>query len=610
MPQGRQYLNVTTSRDGWRAAGRELTVAPDGLRDLQVPLQRGALLTGRVLTADGRPAPAVYVAAEPDARVDLRLLRVETAADGSFRIAGLPDGDALVMAWDPTRGAAREQVGRFTAGGSMTVELRLQPACFISGRVTFDDGSPAAAVSVAFTGDGRALPYTSVSTADDGRFSVRGLLPGRYTVKARRKSGPWNLTMPDPAPDVRVVTLEPDEHAAGIDLVLARGGQRIEGRVLHADGRPAAGTQVIAAFEKLGRAAKPLAPDVESLAIVRDDGRFVLEDLERGDHSLFAVRPGFPDAVLRQVAAGRTDVRLQLEAPARLSGVVTDRDGRALPAFSLQVLPLAPTGAETEQQSLLRTEAGVMRPLPVRDPDGRFEWRGLLAGRYRIKVNGLDGAAGTDVVTVASGEHKQGLRLVVGGALKLTGKVVSLETGAPMERVQVYARAPGNPLVATTNDEGAFEMVGLLPGEDTEVTVRATGFVSESRWVRAPAGAATVDAGTFRLLRGDFAGTGPMVDGLRFVLADRGSGARVAVLFPGSNAERAGLKIGDHITGPESARPALSRINGAALTVIARFGRVSATCPVVRCLERGPCETPRLFPSRSGEVHQVPARGY
>jgi RNA polymerase sigma factor (sigma-70 family) len=544
---GRQRLRVTTSTEGWRGTGKDLEIGPRGLDGVEITVSMGGLLTGQVLRTDGQPAAGVYVRAHPEDGRTLASFAAETGPEGSFQIAGLPDGKATVQAWDPVLGVVRRDTEAFSGSSRQHVELRLSPAASISGLVRFDDGTPAAAVSVAFTGQGRGMTYTSVSTGDDGRFSVQGLLPGRYTVKARRKSGPWNLSTSSEQPDLRIVTVGADEQAAGVELVLRKGGRSIGGRVLLANGKPAAGTQVVANLEDNGESWKPFGHMIEHSGMVRDDGRFVIEDLKAGGFTLWAKRPGFPDAEVNHVAAGRQDVEMKLAAPASLSGAVTDRSGRPLPAFTVNLLPGPPAGDETPQQRARRRDATSFEGRTVRDPAGRFEWRGLSAGTYQIKIVAPEGASAIQAVTVADGEDKRGLRIVAGSGVRLRGKAVHLDTGAPLAGLRVHAFTAGRQLDAVTSAEGTFELTGLVSGEEVEVLVSADGkFVGERKTMQMPAGEAA-DSGLFRLMPGDFQRIADATGTFRMALQNRDDRASVIRVRPGSSADKAGLKLGDRI---------------------------------------------------------------
>jgi hypothetical protein len=501
-----------------------------------------------VLDASGLPVPGAQVRGDPQGR-DMRSIVVETAADGTFRLTGLPEGRAWLMAWHPTLGMVRQDFGPLTAGRNEQVELRLAPGASIAGIVRFEDGKPAAAVSVAFTGQERGGLYTSVSTADDGSYRSGGLPPGKYTVRTRRKAGPWNISTSVERPDLRLVTVAEGQQKSGVDLVLKAGGQNIAGNVVLPDGTPAAGTTVVANIEENGkRAWRPTGISIEHSAVAGEDGSFTLNDLESGSFTVWAARPGMPEMAVDHVATGRRDLRITLRPAASLSGMVVDRKGQPVPRFSLNVLPAA---NNTPEDRMVRDRAGLTQR-PVNDPGGAFEWGGLTPGSYEVQARTADGAGGKQIVTVGEGERKQGVRVVVETGAVITGTAVSLETGAPLSGLRMYARLAGRHADATTDAKGAFEITGLLPGEEAEIRVMSgEDLVPEHKRVAVPAGVARVDAGTFRLMKRDpkkplrYDGT------IRMVVENQDGKVAVSIIRSGSPAEQAGIKLGDTVLSIE-----------------------------------------------------------
>ena len=103
-------------------------------------------------------------------------------------------------------------------------------------------------------------------------------------------------------------------------------------------------------------------------------------------------------------------------------------------------------------------------------------------------------------MTVGVGERKQGVRVVVAAGATITGTAVSLESGAPLPGLRMYARLAGRHADATTDARGAFELTGMLPGEEAEIRVMSgEDLVPEYKLVRVPAGVARVDAGTLQV---------------------------------------------------------------------------------------------------------------
>ncbi len=551
---GSQRLWVAASREGWQGLRREITVGAAGLEGVDLVVTRGGILDGHVWKASGKPAAGVTVRADLGATIGKMgsgdTLTAESGADGSFRLAGLPEGKSTVVASHPTFGLARQEVGPWEGAGTLQVDLHLRAGASVAGVVKFEDGSPAGAVSVAVSGQELGTNHVSVTTGDDGHFRAGGLLPGRYTVRARRKGGPQGYWSGTDLPELRIVTLAPDEQKDGLLLVLARGGMTIGGSVLLADGQPALGTQVLAEREVNGKVAlKPSEHLVDNSATVGPDGRFRIEDVEAGAFTLWAVRPGFPEAQATHVAAGREDVKLALRAPASVAGTVTRREGGSPGLFSVNVVPTQSAG-ETVPQRQQRLYAHSFGWRPVRDPGGAFEWSGLAAGTYEIEARTPAGESAVQTVALADGERKQGLRLVVESAAKLTGTAVDLESGAPLPGLRVSARAGGRNVYTTTNRDGAFTLEGLIPNEEylVELSAPDNRYVSEGRYLTIAAGVPSTDIGITRLLRGDVRQMTEVGGAVQLAVRNRDRRTSIFVLGSGSDGYRAGLRIGDVIT--------------------------------------------------------------
>lgn len=81
---------------------RPLLIEPDGrLVEIDVTLEEGGVIEGRVLDPDGNLVPQVRIEAEA-VESELRILpEVTSDADGSFRIEGLPDDEIRLWAFAP-----------------------------------------------------------------------------------------------------------------------------------------------------------------------------------------------------------------------------------------------------------------------------------------------------------------------------------------------------------------------------------------------------------------------------------------------------------------------------------------------------------------------------
>jgi protocatechuate 3,4-dioxygenase beta subunit len=119
LPAGR--VQLTASAPGYVRWSRELELPPGErpreltLRDVEVELERGGTVSGRVRDRDGDPAAGVLVrAGELSATADAR---------GEFRIDGVPPGACRVEA--AAGGASAHESLEIRAGDESRIELRL-----------------------------------------------------------------------------------------------------------------------------------------------------------------------------------------------------------------------------------------------------------------------------------------------------------------------------------------------------------------------------------------------------------------------------------------------------------------------------------------------------
>jgi hypothetical protein len=157
-----------------------------GSRGLVVQLRKAAAIRGRVLGPGGGPAPAGTVvrafAVRTSSRVRAGLaVEAKTREDGSFTLADISDLPFTVWAepapGDSETGASAAATG-VLPGGEVT--LRLVQGVAISGHYVSDD--MAVGRSLWFVPDGDVPWHAEARTQAGGRFEVRGLASGGYTV--------------------------------------------------------------------------------------------------------------------------------------------------------------------------------------------------------------------------------------------------------------------------------------------------------------------------------------------------------------------------------------------------------------------------------------------
>lgn len=199
-----------------------ITVAPgDELKDTDFALVRGGVITGQIMTPDGRPAVAerimltpVVEAGQNRPALDLPASIFETDDRGVYRIFGLPPGRYLVSA-----GMAGEGVGAGLRGRRLSYTRTFHPNVTEEARasaVEIAPGREASNIDITlarrvgtFTASGRIIdarsnhpfagaPFGYAATRDNGRmagapardlradargeFFIENLTPGRYVV--------------------------------------------------------------------------------------------------------------------------------------------------------------------------------------------------------------------------------------------------------------------------------------------------------------------------------------------------------------------------------------------------------------------------------------------
>ncbi len=223
--------------------------------------------------------------------------RGRTAADGTFRFAGLSAGTYALLVRGHGRsrsvefGPYRVQDGEITSD----VEAVIENGASIAGRVRFAGGREAAGL------DDLQLAALKAGSRDqwarvggDGRFRFEGIEAGQYTLAAVRCPDGWALA---PVPGVPA-------GATDVEIVL-QPAAKIAGRVVDANGEPADANIAV------------WSPGVSFSAVHQTDagGRFEVS-VHPGFVGKITAQPGtgapFPQATAEHVAAGTTDLVLTL----------------------------------------------------------------------------------------------------------------------------------------------------------------------------------------------------------------------------------------------------------------------------------------------------------
>lgn len=517
---------------------------------------RDVEITGRVLDGAGRPVEGATVSyvREPMAMMAMTrfgsedgpsdlLVEAVTDRDGRFSLNGRARKESnnagggifslgrvsqLIVQHDSFATLIYDcstlEPGVWNAG-----DLILEPGAWIVGRIVDGSGRAIAGAAVAASsagdgggrrgmrvfgmsvfGGGLAQQLDAVESGPDGRFMLRGLVPGIAHVTAS-KSGLRLATVED-------VKLEARVPANVGDIVLEQ-GVSISGVVLNEDGDPLVGATVsvssmarlmISRIEDLPRG--QIGQEMGQRAKTDDLGRFELGGLVGGNYNVHASADGYATHTEADVPAGTRNIRMQ---PEKLGGllvtVISARDGKPVLGATIGASSSGGRGRWGRGMSSPVLEGNEALAAAERngDPEGVYlvQYAGLENTQLTVAAEGF-GTLQADGPAVASGSVGA-MTIELLPESVVAGLVLDAE-GNPIARARVTMRSvepnqggsfqfgrggmrmmheisisvggdddetPPNAerLRARTGYDGSFEIRGATAGE-WELTANADGF--------------------------------------------------------------------------------------------------------------------------------------
>lgn len=364
----------------------------------------------------------------------------------------------------------------------------------VSGRVVAaDTGAPVRAADVRLMGLKPDLSSRFVTTDDEGRFEMRDVTVGQYSVSVS-KAGFVRTSFGLIRTGAATFSIAAGQQATLGDLALPRGGV-ITGRVVDVSGDPLADVTVVAWRLTFSAPASARVVSARSFP-TNDRGEFRLYGLQPGRYFVSASlgEPGmaeaptfFPsvsttaDALAVEVKPGQeaSGVSIQL-APnpyGAVAGVVLDSKGAP---YSGAVIWLIPARSDGVALSSVQLTA-----LP--DSAGRFRIVNVSPGQYRVEVMsraGLEkigagtagigsltlGEVGSVPVTVASGRTED-VSVQAGPGFRVRGQVFidgAPASGAAAAATSVSALAvllnisgANLPVSTQLSQDGSFVLTGV-----------------------------------------------------------------------------------------------------------------------------------------------------
>jgi len=436
-------------------------------KPIEIKLEPGATIRGRVAREDGTPVSGVGVAAYGGGKA-------KTDEQGRYEIGGLPEAAHQVHLDElPLTFTAKAVEVKVRRGSTVeNVDLTVVDGLEVKGVVTDQtSGKPVPGVEICCNTAQQpkvGMAWPTVRTDENGRYSVRAP-EGPAELRTLRMPRGWH-----PAKgfgeDFRRITVTAKEapFEENFEVVPARA---LSGQVLDPNGKPAAGAVVVAVDS--------VNTGFPHGAVSDEEGRFSLPGTD--PNAQYSFRAYLGEAMTLDscsVEKGATSpVALQLAADARptLTGRIVSEDGKPVP-YALVRADAEPTeeaGGTAEERALWR---GLMAQT-ITDEEGNFLLRAILpamAQHLRIHAAGY-AQTGYDGPALGAGDVADvgDIPLEVAD-LTVSGKVVD-DQGIPVPNVTVEARPKDfsgitRVAMATTDLDGRFRFEDL-PRANVQLTV-------------------------------------------------------------------------------------------------------------------------------------------
>jgi hypothetical protein len=220
------------------------------------------------------------------------------------------------------------------------------PDSIIRGQVRLESGEPAAHAPISLTPNSDAgfsvfqeLTNTIITCSEDGSFSIDGVMPGSYRLRAggvgyiqRMLASSGELTAPHGQSSL-AITVNENQLIDNISLVLPEAGE-ITVRVIDASGAPVEGATIFIRHED--------GTPAEEFAVASTDtkGHCSYQGLSEGNYQVSArtAEQASPEGALVRVQAGAaSQIELQLESGTLLTVSTVDGEGEPV-AANLRVI--------------------------------------------------------------------------------------------------------------------------------------------------------------------------------------------------------------------------------------------------------------------------------
>ena len=462
-------------------------VKPGATAAVEITVVPGLCVRGRVLAPDGSPTRARVFTF--NRHIGGRQVGfVSTDDEGRFVLSGIPaattpgfervQGTDLVLVADNESGRGQSAPIPARAGVPVEdVEIRLEShadrRASITGRVTDPDGNAVAGAELYYDWNNNRLRFMDdermtmgleisglrVPLAADGSFRVDGIdTTWREEVTLSARAPGW-------LPFGLRVAVAGGRTTEGVRVALRAGGA-VRGRLLAADGRPAAGIEVRAFRTGPGSFVGSTTGPAD--AVTAGDGTFRVAPLRKGHHGLVFGDPECPLHQVNGVYPGGEDLEVRLPVRRSVRGRALGNDGSPAAGVTVRWMGSGPG-------------PGPGVPPAITASDGTFLLPSVPDEGFRLLFGGW-GAVSSDWREKRTEPHEAGrsdLVVILERGLPLAGTVTDGAgtgvAGIPVALRPIEVSEGGSFQHGTTGAGGSFRFGGL-PSGSFEVTA-STGAV-------------------------------------------------------------------------------------------------------------------------------------
>jgi protocatechuate 3,4-dioxygenase beta subunit len=436
---GSGRLSVGAVAAGYlRQADSLVSYSPQSSGQVELVLERGAIVSGRILTAGGLPAAGAEISISGGRSHDTT--PALTDSDGRYRVVGVEPGDQTMEIRHPS-GQARRKLA-VARGENRRPDLILDDDEIrqIRGRVTGSGGGPVAkaVLSIAYPAALQAAT-ADVSTAPDGSFRLsfrRGLFTGE----------PFGVTVVKPGYLRSLLRLDPAAaFSVPLEIRLAP-GTRLTGHILGFD------AERLTQFSVEARQGED-----RFRSSVSRDGEYRIADLGAGDWTVTAEDYEHHCGTARvtlEPGLKETALDLQILSEVEVQGTVLAPDGTPVEGAKVTFRDAdkdAPCG-EYLPATANSTDNGTFR---IQVPEGRYS---VVAEAESYAPTVLK-----TPLTIAA-PSVEGLEIRLGSGSRLSGRLLGLH---PEEAASVFisAMAGSHFRRGQVFADGTYRFDGLGPGD-------------------------------------------------------------------------------------------------------------------------------------------------